>query len=237
MVSIAESAYDQLSRAFNYQIKEPMPLIFYSTHSAFEQNNVILNFIPEGVGAFASPARFRMVLPVDVAGRRALQLISHELTHIFQYHILFQGSLAQRVASGPPTWFMEGMASYMAKDETLARQDVPARRRRQRPDPVGRRGRLRRLLRLPLRPRGVRLHRGALGQGGLPRLRLRDPQHLRRRVDRAIKRAFRIDAEDFDIEFRRWLRKKYLPELVKTGEPSDFGRVFRVNRTSRRAPR
>ena len=40
------------------------------------------------------------------------------------------------------------------------------------------------------------------------------------RVDRAVERAFRIDAEDFDIEFRRWLRKKYLPELVETGEPS-----------------
>jgi len=48
------------------------------------------------------------------------------------------------------------------------------------------------------------------------------------RVDRAVKRAFKLEPEDFDVEFRRWLRKKYLPELVKTGEPSDFGRVFRI---------
>ena len=52
VVSFAESAYDELSRGFNFQIKDPIPLIFYATHSAFEQNNIILNFIPEEVGAF-----------------------------------------------------------------------------------------------------------------------------------------------------------------------------------------
>ena len=48
------------------------------------------------------------------------------------------------------------------------------------------------------------------------------------RVDRAVQRAFHMDAEDFDAEFRRWLRKRYLPELVATGEPGDFGRRFRI---------
>jgi hypothetical protein len=50
------------------------------------------------------------------------------------------------------------------------------------------------------------------------------------RVDRAVKRTFKMEPEDFDLEFRRWLRKQYLPELVATGEPSDFGRVFRIGR-------
>src|SRR6185436_15984869 len=118
VVSFAESAYDNLSRAFNFQIKDPVPLIFYATHTQFEQNNVILNFIPEGVGAFASPIHFRMVLPIDLPDEDLMKLILHELTHIFQYHMLFQGSLAKAVATGPPTWFIEGMASYMAKDES-----------------------------------------------------------------------------------------------------------------------
>src|SRR4029077_13255253 len=118
IVSFAESAYDDISRELNFQIKDPIPLLYYSTHSAFEQNNVILNFIPEGVGAFASPARFRMVMPVDVPDATLMKLVRHELTHIFQYHMLFQGSLAKAIASSPPTWFMEGMASYMAKDES-----------------------------------------------------------------------------------------------------------------------
>jgi Tol biopolymer transport system component len=48
------------------------------------------------------------------------------------------------------------------------------------------------------------------------------------RTGRAIERTFRVDPEDFDLDFRRWLRKRYLRELVETGEPSDFGRPFRV---------
>ena len=74
VVSFAESGYDQLSRAFNYQIKEPIPLLYYGTHSAFEQNNVELGFIPEGVGAFSSPAKLTRVtggmMSLTTASRR-----------------------------------------------------------------------------------------------------------------------------------------------------------------------
>ncbi len=74
-------------------------------------------FIPEGVGAFAEPARNRMVLPIDMPDEKLLQLIAHELTHIFEYEILFQGKLGKTLTSRPPTWFMEGLASFMAGDE------------------------------------------------------------------------------------------------------------------------
>jgi len=92
VVSFAESDYDDVSRFLNFQIKEPIPLIFFATHSAFEQNNIILDFIPEGVGAFASPVRFRMVMPIDDPDGETIAIMRHELTHIFQYHMLFQGS-------------------------------------------------------------------------------------------------------------------------------------------------
>jgi hypothetical protein len=85
VVNFAESAYDDLSRKFNFQISKRIPLIYYATHSDFEQTNVILNFIPEGVGAFAEPVRNRMVLPIDLPDEKILALIKHELTHIFEY--------------------------------------------------------------------------------------------------------------------------------------------------------
>ena len=37
VVDNAESAYLDLSQKFNYQISKKIPLIFYATHSAFEQ--------------------------------------------------------------------------------------------------------------------------------------------------------------------------------------------------------
>ena len=226
VVSFAESAYDQLSRDFNFQIKDPIPLIFYATHSAFEQNNIILNFIPEGVGAFASPVRFRMVLPIDEPDPELYELILHELTHIFQYHMLYQGSLAKAVAATPPTWFMEGMASYMAKDES-ARDKMFLR------DAV-----------VNDRIPSIKQDFGGFfayryghavfdfveerwGKEGFLDFIYEIRNTLGARVDRAVERAFKMDPEEFDAEFRRWLRKQYLTTLVETGEPGDFGRRFR----------
>src|ERR1700694_1271915 len=117
VVDAAESAYDDLSRKFNFQISKKIPLIFYATHSAFEQTNVDLQFIPEGVGAFAEPVRNRSVLPIDPSDEKLLQLIQHELTHVFEYEILFQGKFGKEVTANPPTWLMEGLASFMGNDE------------------------------------------------------------------------------------------------------------------------
>jgi hypothetical protein len=117
VVDSAESAYLDLSRKFNFQVSKKIPLIYYATHSAFEQTNVMLNFVPEGVGAFAEPARNRMVLPIDMPDNELLELITHELTHIFEYEILFQGKFGKNITANPPTWLMEGLASFMAQDE------------------------------------------------------------------------------------------------------------------------
>ncbi|HLF57460.1 MAG TPA: hypothetical protein VI942_11500, partial [Thermoanaerobaculia bacterium] len=226
VVSMAESAYDHLSREFDHQIQEPVPLIFYATHSHFEQNNIILNFIPEGIGAFASPARNRMVLPVDLADSELYELILHELTHIFQYSAIFQNKVARGIG-GAPQWFMEGMASYMAKDEgsvekmylrdAVVNDAVPSILQR------GSGGYL-----------AYRFGHAAFdyieerwGKEGFRDFIYEYRNTLGGRADRALERALRIEPEDFDLDFRRWLRRKYLPALVASGEPSDFGRPFR----------
>ncbi len=228
VVSFAESGYDQLSRGFNFQIKEPIPLLYYATHSAFEQNNVTLGFIDEGTGAFSSPVRFRMVMPIDLADQQLMQLMLHEMTHIFQFKMLFQGNLARAAASGPPFWFMEGMASYMAQDESqrdkmylrdaVVNDIIPSVTRT---DFSG-------FFAYRFGHAVFDFIEERWGKEGFLDFIYEVRNTLGSRVDRAVKRAFKLEPEDFDVEFRRWLRKKYLPELVKTGEPSDFGRVFRI---------
>ena len=235
VASLAESEYDRLSREFDFQIKEPTPLIFFSTHSEFEQNNVLSGFVPENVGAFASPVRYRMVLPIDLPDQELLQLIGHELTHIFQYHILFGGHLSKALTASPPTWLMEGMASYMGRDEE-AREKMYLR------DAVVN-DTIPPITRVDIQ--GFLAYRfghavfdfieDRWGKEGFREFVYDYRNTLGGRVDKAIKRAFRIDPDDFDVEFRRWLRKKYLPELVRTGEPGDFGRPFRAGDEDNRA--
>jgi Tol biopolymer transport system component len=228
VVDVAESAYDDLSRKFNHQVTKKVPLIYYATHSVFEQTNVDLAFIPEGVGAFAEPVRNRMVIPIDTSDEKLLQLVTHELTHVFEYDILFQGKLGKSITSNPPTWFMEGLASFMANDEdnrdrmflrdAVVTDDLP------RIDRIGggyfayRYGHaVFRYIQQKYGDEGVRdfiyEYRNTLGSS----------------VAKAFKRSFDITVEDFNSHFRTWLRKQYLPALVVKGEPQEYGDPFRID--------
>ncbi len=233
VVSFAESAYDRLSREFDFQIQDPTPLIFYATHSAFEQNNIILNFIPEGIGAFASPSRNRIVLPVDMPDPDLMKLLLHELTHIFQYHILFQGRLGRAATLRPPQWFMEGMASYMADDEESHDQMVLRDAVVNDNIPSVTQGNFGGYFAYRLGHAVFDYIEERWGKEGFRDFVFEFRNTLGSRPGRAIQQAFRIDPEDFDLEFRRWLRKKYLQSLIETGEPSDFGRPFRVDHVLR----
>ena len=229
VVSLAESAYDQLSREFSYQIKEPTPLIYFATHSAFEQNNVITNFIPESIGAFASPARDRMVLPIDLPEARLLSLIRHELTHIFEYHMLFQGSLSRAMTSRAPQWLMEGLASYMGQDEQpwekMFLRDAVVNDR----VPSIAKNEVHGYFAYRFGHAAFQYMVERWGKEGLRDFLYEYRNTLGPTVDRALRRAFNVSPQEFDRDFRRWLRKKYLPKLVETGEPSDFGKPFRLS--------
>jgi Tol biopolymer transport system component len=228
VVSMAESAYDELSRRLNYQIPKRIPIIYFSTHAEFEQNNVDLNFIPEGVGAFAEPARNRMVLPIDVPDEKLQALIQHELTHVFQYEILFGGSLSRALTSNPPTWFMEGMASYFGNDEDDKDRMY-----------------LRDAVNSDLIPPITKVQIGGYpayryghavfdfiesewGKDGVRDFIFEFRSFLGRDIAVALRRTFEIQPDDFDLKFRRFLRRKYLPLLAVKGEASEYGDRFRV---------
>jgi Tol biopolymer transport system component len=228
VVDMAESAYDYLSRTFNYQISKKIPIIYYATHSAFEQSNVDLNFIPEGVGAFAEPTKNRMVLPIDTTDEKLLQLVQHEMTHVFEYEILFQGKLGKQVTANPPTWFMEGLASFMGQDEdskdrmvlrdAVVNDHIPS---------------------ITRNPDGYFAYRFGhavfkyiqqkYGWEGLRDFIYEYRNTLGSSVDRALKRALEVTPEEFDTHFRTWMRKQYLPALVAKGEPIEYGEPFRIN--------
>lgn len=227
VASFAESSYDELARRLNFQIPEPIPMLIYATHAEFEQNNIIVEFIPEGVGAFATPARNRMVLPVDLPDQELQQLIQHELTHIFQYEILFQGKLGKAVASRPPQWFMEGMASYFADDEdararAVMRDAVFADRVPSVGDNVSG------YFAYRFGNRVFAFIAAQWGDEGLRDFIYEFRNTLGSKVEKALKRAFDLDVEEFDGQFRAWLRKQYQDEAADRGEPREFGPAFRA---------
>ena len=66
--------------------------------------------VPEGVLAFAEPEQRRMVLPIDEPPDQLYRLITHELTHVFEFDIIPVGPDGPRACrSGwtkawPTTW-------------------------------------------------------------------------------------------------------------------------------------
>src|SRR5260370_42425286 len=104
----AESAYQQISSDLKHDLSFKVPLILFKTHSEFEQQNVAPGEAQEGVGAFAEPTRDRMLLPIDDPPDLLYGLITHELTHIFEFDIIPQSLIRRSV----PLWVNEGLSEY-----------------------------------------------------------------------------------------------------------------------------
>jgi len=110
VASYAESAYQHVSANLRHELAFPVPLVVFKTHSEFEQQNIIPGSSPEGVGAFAEPYRNRIALPIDEPPDGLYRLITHELTHIFEFDIIPRSIIRSTV----PLWVDEGLADFMA---------------------------------------------------------------------------------------------------------------------------
>src|SRR5512145_2516145 len=78
LTAYLESGYLKISTGLKHEMPEPIPVIFYKTHSEFEQTNLFPAFIPEGVAAFTDSIKNRMVIPIDEPSDQLQGLITHE---------------------------------------------------------------------------------------------------------------------------------------------------------------
>ena len=108
VTSYAESAYQQVSADLKHDLAFKVPLVLYKTESEFQQQNIDPGELPEGVLAFAEPYRDRMVLPIDEPSDALYRLITHELTHIFEFDIIPRTLLRR----GLPLWVDEGLSDF-----------------------------------------------------------------------------------------------------------------------------
>ena len=192
LTSYLESGYLKISTGLKHEMPKAIPVIFYKTHSEFEQTNLFPAFVPEGVAAFTEPLRNRMVIPIDEPPDQLQGLITHELTHVFAFDLIPRGLGYGISQQAIPLWVDEGLADYfrgiwdpldlmMVRDAALTDQ-VPRLSR------VRVRGALR-AARLQHRPRRVRVHRGALRQGGHPAVPVHAAQGAARRRARGALQA------------------------------------------------
>lgn len=224
IVSYAESAYVEISTKLDHELRWRVPMIVYKTHGEFEQTNVALQEIPEFVAAFSEPAQNRMVLPIDLPPDKLYELVAHELTHIFQYSMFFEGYLGRAIRSDPPAWLIEGMASYLAQDEDnldrMAIRDAVVNN-----------------ILPPIQALTVvtfltyRYGHAVFdyieqehGEEGVRTFLFEFRKNLLAGdVGKAIKDAFGYDIDEFNRRFNRFLRQRYFPVLLEKKSPDDYG--------------
>ena len=234
IVSHAESAYLKISKTLDHELRFRVPMVVYRTHGEFQQTNITLSEVTEGVGAFAEPIQNRMVLPIDLPPDKLYQLIAHELTHIFEYSIFYEGYLGRALRSNPPTWLMEGLASYLGEDEdNLDRMVIR--------DAVVN-GSLPRIESLEVvtfltyrfghaifdfieKEKGTEGLRGFLFEYR--------KVLLTGNLEKAIKEAFGWDLDTFNRNFERYLRRKYYPILLEKQSPDDYGKEIGLSKPGR----
>lgn len=114
---MAEDAYKKISTDLRYKIKDKVPFILFKSHYEFQQTNIILEQIDRWVGGFTEIFKHRMVIPFTGSYEELNTVITHELTHVFTYNILYEQNplesmLSGQAVSAPPMWIMEGIAEY-----------------------------------------------------------------------------------------------------------------------------
>ncbi len=231
VVAYAEAAYARISGMMNHQLSERMPIIFYQTHQDFQQTHVLPFFLPEGVAAFAEPTQNRLVLPVDDPPDQLQLLMVHEVTHLFEFDYFFGNRLGSALRAQPPGWVMEGFAEYMSDnlttlDEMMLRDvvladDIPTLIQMSYVDSFFSSYVLGEVVWAYIEeeygPEGVRIF--------LSEIR----RDLGQDIERDLERAFNITPNEFNTDFREWLRERYLPNVLDRSEAPDFARGIMAN--------
>ncbi len=114
----AESAYASVSKSFRYQIVNRIPIIVYNSHNAFQQTNVVSEYLEEGIGGVTELFKNRVVLPFEGDYKKFRHVIHHELVHAVLNDMFYGGSIQSIISNNIslqlPLWFNEGLAEYEA---------------------------------------------------------------------------------------------------------------------------
>jgi len=114
---VAEEAYEQLKRDFSYEIKERLVLVIYKSHNDWQQTNVVLSYLEEGIGGVTELYKNRIVVPFEGSYEQFRHVIHHELVHGVMNDLLYGGSV-QSLLMGEvipvPLWVSEGLAEFQS---------------------------------------------------------------------------------------------------------------------------
>lgn len=115
---VMESSLANLTDNIDYNISNRIPVIIYNSHNDFQQNNVVDEYLPEGVGGVTELFKNRINIPFEGDYEKFRHVIHHELLHAFMNDMFYGGTLqniiSKNISLNFPIWFNEGMAEVQS---------------------------------------------------------------------------------------------------------------------------
>ena len=114
----AEDAVASIQNTLDYRVNNRITIIIFNSQNAFQETNVIDEFLSEGIQGFTELFKNRVVIQFTGSYKQFRHLIHHELVHAVMNDMFYGGSIQNIIANNIslqfPIWFSEGLAEYEA---------------------------------------------------------------------------------------------------------------------------
>ena len=117
---IAEASAAKLSKKYTHALTEIIPLVIFSSPFNFFNNHIIPVILSENTGGFTEIFRNRVVIPFTGKWDVFHHVLEHEISHAYQFNILYQKSptdVSRIVKKTPSLWIMEGLSEHFSIGE------------------------------------------------------------------------------------------------------------------------
>lgn len=220
---VAESAYVQLQRDFRFDIRDRIVFIVYKSHNDWQQTNVVIEFLEEGIGGVTELFKNRVVVPFEGSYAQFRHVIHHELVHAVMNDMLYGGSIQSLIlgeVTPAPLWFAEGLAEFESQGWNT-RLDMFVR------DAVLN----------GYMPSLDNLQFFLVYQGGANVFKYIAQTYGRKKIGeflnkmrgkvsfgQVLQTAVGMNSQEFTERWHRYLRKQYWPEVKDRKEPVEFSK-------------
>ena len=115
-VGVLEEAYVRVSSDVGHGITERIPVVIYPSPSDFQETNITMSILGEGVGGFTESFKTRVVLPFDGSYEDFRHVLVHEMAHGVVFDkLLGRGPISafsSRRVFQMPMWLAEGISEW-----------------------------------------------------------------------------------------------------------------------------
>ncbi|GAB1370072.1 basic secretory protein-like protein [Candidatus Kapaibacterium sp.] len=225
--TVCERSLTSIQKTLNHKMSSRVAVIVYGAHNEFQQTNVIMQFMPEGVGGVTELFKNRVVVPFQGNWAQLDHVIHHELGHAVLNDMFYGGTFQSALSSSGgfmiPLWLNEGFVEWQSiggmntetdmfmRDLTLSENLPPLNR-----------------LDGYLAYRGGQTfyHYIAEKYGNERVGDLINKLRIHRNIDIAFESAFQMSFEDFSEKWQKDIKKFYFPDLELFEDPKDFAQAL-----------